>query len=461
MKHGPAVSNFIQNMTCTLWKKLQGIGMAKAFGGLSLIILLMHLHTSLTLGAAPTGYVDAASFGYTQLDATNALQAAINTGMNVYVADVGHNWIVRPLKLTNSNQQILFENGVVIEAMRGAFLSKTDSLFYASYNVTNISLVGYGARLVMHQEDYSQSPYAFSEHRAGISLGSASNVTVAGLTIKDTGGDGIYVGGSSDSANMGLPAINITIKDVTIDNAYRNGISVVDAKNVTIDNAVILNTSGTKPQAGIDLEPDLPSQVLENITIKNSIINANASQGILVSLYNMPGGAVAPITGSVDHVTIMGNGEEGILMTKVAPGFTITNSLILDNGGPGVAGVSLDIGEASGSSRNAITFSNLHNNAGGATSGWIALGTGSQMSAPLFHSTNPSDPHYMCLAQSTTELITHGANDGTYMGARPVYVPEPNLGAVVAGAAIAFCVLRRRRSTKKHVTRCKTTQLSI
>src|SRR5690606_5152440 len=106
-----------------------------------------------------------------------------STGMNVYVPDVGHNWVVRPLTLTNSNQQILFENGVVIEAMRGAFLSKTDSLFYASHNVTNVSLVGYGASLVMHQDDYGQSPYAFSEHRAGISLGSVSDITIAGLTI--------------------------------------------------------------------------------------------------------------------------------------------------------------------------------------------------------------------------------------------------------------------------------------
>ncbi|HEX7010862.1 MAG TPA: hypothetical protein VF184_12840, partial [Phycisphaeraceae bacterium] len=43
----------------------------------------------LTSAAAPPGYVDASAFGYDAADATAALQAAIDTGSNVYVPNMG------------------------------------------------------------------------------------------------------------------------------------------------------------------------------------------------------------------------------------------------------------------------------------------------------------------------------------------------------------------------------------
>ena len=42
----------------------------------------------------PPGYVDASSYGYNATDATAALQAAINTGQNVFVPDMGTDWFI-------------------------------------------------------------------------------------------------------------------------------------------------------------------------------------------------------------------------------------------------------------------------------------------------------------------------------------------------------------------------------
>ena len=82
-------------------------------------------------------------------------------------------------------------------------------------------------------------------------MSNVTDCTIDGLTIKDTGGDGIYVGAASDSWSQ-----NVTIKNVVVDNAYRNGISVISIDGILIDNAVIVNTGGTLPQTGIDFEPN-------------------------------------------------------------------------------------------------------------------------------------------------------------------------------------------------------------
>ena len=47
---------------------------------------------------APPGYVDASSFGFNPIDATAALQAAIDTGSNVYVPNMASDWIVTPIR---------------------------------------------------------------------------------------------------------------------------------------------------------------------------------------------------------------------------------------------------------------------------------------------------------------------------------------------------------------------------
>ena len=52
-------------------------------------------------------------------------------------------WIVTPIKAA-SNQEIVFEKGVVVEAKRGEFKGRKDSLFSIRLK-ENVSLIGYGA----------------------------------------------------------------------------------------------------------------------------------------------------------------------------------------------------------------------------------------------------------------------------------------------------------------------------
>ncbi|MFW6155802.1 MAG: hypothetical protein ACOC7J_00670, partial [Armatimonadota bacterium] len=162
-------------------------------------------------------------WGFDEEDSTEALQAAINSGVEkLIVEDMGSPWIVTPIELV-SNQEIVFEEGCEILAKRGEFKARKDSLFTAR-EVENVTIRGYGATFRMWQEDYDNPDlYEKAEWRHCLSIRGSKNIEVFGLTLRDSGGDGIYIGrGGPDHTNF-----NVHIKDVVCDNNYRQGISVI------------------------------------------------------------------------------------------------------------------------------------------------------------------------------------------------------------------------------------------
>lgn len=114
----------------------------------------------------------------------------------------------------------------------------------------------------------------------GISIKGAENVRVEYSLIQDCWGDGLYIG-KTEKKNFSK---NITIKNVEFQNNRRQGISVISAINLSIINPVISNTNGTKPASGIDLEPNHPSEYLQNIKIVNPSTNNNEGYGLLFAI---------------------------------------------------------------------------------------------------------------------------------------------------------------------------------
>ena len=220
----------------------------------------------------------AAWWGFDASDATPCLQAAIDSGAKkLIVSNMGRDWIITPITL-RSDQEIFFEPGVVVTAKKGAFHGTHDSLFKAM-DASNITIGGYGATLRMHKPDYMSKAYRKAEWRSGIYLDSCTNVLIYGLTIRDTGGDGVYLG----STGRGYGDA-ITIRDVIFDNNYRQGISVISAQNLLIENCVLKDTSGTGPAAGIDLEPDGPTNRMINVIVRNCVFENNQGPGFTISM---------------------------------------------------------------------------------------------------------------------------------------------------------------------------------
>ena len=222
-------------------------------------------------------------WGFDPEDATKALQAAIDSGAKkVIVSNMGKPWIVSKTIILRSDQEVVFEEGVIVEAKRGAFLGRGDCLFLAALQ-KNISLIGYGATLRMRKQDYTKPPYEKAEWRHVLSIRSCENVRIYGLRLASSGGDGIYLG----VAKRGIPNKNVHIKDVVCVDNHRQGISVISAEDVLMENVVMEDTSGTPPMAGIDFEPNEQTERLSNIVMRNCVSRNNVGDGFAFYLHNL------------------------------------------------------------------------------------------------------------------------------------------------------------------------------
>lgn len=222
---------------------------------------------------------NAAWWGFRMGDSTAALQAALDSGARaIRIPFMGEPWIARPLHL-RSNQEVTFEPGALLLAKRGAFLGKSDSLLSAD-GLSNLTLRGYGATLRMWKRDYEHPPYAKAEWRMGVAIRGCKNVLIEGLRVESTGGDGFYV----DAGGERLWSENVLIRNCVADDNYRQGISVISAVNLLVENCIFSNTGDTAPEAGIDLEPDSSNQRLINCVIRNCRFENNRGHQMLVYL---------------------------------------------------------------------------------------------------------------------------------------------------------------------------------
>ncbi len=221
-------------------------------------------------------------WGFDEEDATECLQDAISSGTNMlYVPDMGSPWYIEPIFL-ESNQEIIFESGVMIMAKEGAFQGGGDALFSIK-DKKNIVLKGYGTVFEMRKEDYMNSSYSKAQWRHTLQIRGSINVKVLGLELRKSGGDGIYIGtGSKDLEGSINYSKDILIKDVILNDHYRQGISVISVENLLIENCIIVNTYGHSPEAGIDFEPNNNTERLVNCVVRNCEITNNSGSGILI-----------------------------------------------------------------------------------------------------------------------------------------------------------------------------------
>ena len=113
------------------------------------------------------------------------------------------------------------------------------------HDVSNVTIVGWGATWRMRRADYADNrTYTHSEWRAGLVLTHASDIHIVGLTITDTGGDGIYI----------IRSRNLLIDSVVLERCYRQGLSVIAATDMLVTNSTFSNTGqGTVNATGAQL----------------------------------------------------------------------------------------------------------------------------------------------------------------------------------------------------------------
>jgi hypothetical protein len=276
-------------------------------------------------------------------DSSGAIQEAINSGdTRIVIPMVSKPWLIaRGLQARRANQTIYLEKGVELLAAEGAFKTLYESLF--TFYADNITLSGYGATFRMRKKEYQNSSlYAASEWRHTINVRGARNFIIEGLTLKESGGDGILVGHGESEENQ-IPERRYSsgiIRDVVAISNHRQGISIVSAKDLLVQNSIFRDTSGTLPESGVDIEPDHPWQVISGIKFKDCQFINNAGSGIQLWMGFYHGDGLTDIAVSFERSKVLSNKENGVLVQdanvkqlKTAPGLIAFTDTFIDGTG--------------------------------------------------------------------------------------------------------------------------------
>jgi len=203
-------------------------------------------------------------------DDTTAIQAAIDEMAGTY----GTVLVPDGIYLVDAEKnRLTLKNAMTLKLSAGAVLkAKANSAkYYSVLMIANVSDVAVlGGTLEGEREDHTGTS---GEGGMGIHISrGAKRITISGVTARKMWGDGFYVEGATD----------VTFCSVTADDNRRQGLSIIDADGVLVTNSAFKNSHGTRPGAGIDLEPDRADQRIRNIRIENSQFLNNAGAGILI-----------------------------------------------------------------------------------------------------------------------------------------------------------------------------------
>ena len=271
-------------------------------------------------------------FGFSAEDSTSFLQAALDSGLPEIVIDVQPTpWVSRPL-FARSNQRIVFEKGVVLQAKRGEFWYISDCLFTIG-DCKDVTVVGNGAVLRMWREDYAFGKdkrgrdYRRGEWRHALAIRGSRRVIVDGLRLEDSGGDGIVI---SKGRKTHEESREITIRNCVCDRNHRQGLSIISGENLLVEDCRFMNTKGTPPEDGVDVEPNKPGELLTNVILRNCVSENNAGKGFEAALSHLRKGT--PVSVRFENCRSVGDRWGAKIRTKVRPskGDYPTGSVVYD-----------------------------------------------------------------------------------------------------------------------------------
>ncbi|MCP1997431.1 right-handed parallel beta-helix repeat-containing protein [Flavobacterium sp. HSC-61S13] len=222
------------------------------------------------------GFIEVSNYlpkGYSKrgnIDYTIYIQKALDENPNLVFPDFPI--LVNQLGLElQSNSKIFFREKSKITIEPNSLTN------YSIFNLKNISNVAiYNPRLVGDKYAHLSSK---GEWGMGINIVGSQNIKIFNPIISKCWGDGIYINDFD-----GIKSKNILIEGGIVDDNRRNGISVISGENISINDIVLSNTSGTLPMAGIDLEPNHNHEELKNIVLKNIVSYNNGDAGFLIFL---------------------------------------------------------------------------------------------------------------------------------------------------------------------------------
>ncbi|MDD5597976.1 MAG: right-handed parallel beta-helix repeat-containing protein [Victivallaceae bacterium] len=268
-------------------------------------------------------------------DNTQTLQNALDSGVQrIIIPYKATPWISGPLFL-RSNQEIILEKGAVLQAKDDAFY-EAGSKFLNLNQIENVTIRGDSASIRMNRGRYLLPPFYQSGLRHLIDIKGCKNIKIIGLSLTDAGGDAICISGGSEQ----YYAENILLRDVKCQRNFRQGLSVISAKNLTAENCLFAESGGAPPAAGVFLNPESDRDRLENLVFQNCRMKNNNGEGFLLYALNLTENAV-PFSIKMQTCVIDGSWQAGLGIGGITwdgPDgiFDIINCEIKNTVGPGI-----------------------------------------------------------------------------------------------------------------------------
>lgn len=316
-----------------------------------------------------TGYLPQGYSKNGDTDYTSYIQQGINENSAIIMPDfpilINENGLA-----LKSNQKVLFQKNSKLIMKPNA---KDRNGMLNLFNIQNVDL--YYPTIIGDKHKHLSTS---GEWGMGIYILSSSNVNIMGSYVESFWGDGICIGGRNNTSSSG-----ITIKNIILKDNRRNGITIGGVSNLLLENAYIAYTTGTNPQAGIDVEPDSNSYDVKNIKLNNIETEKNGNYGIIISPGNMIGKQQKDISIAINN--FKDNGSKiglGLAVTRDKPNLqfpqlggniSINNFSSQNNstakfrsfkGASHQVSVKMDFGKLSAASRSTVNYDQkLKNNA--------------------------------------------------------------------------------------------------
>ncbi len=149
-----------------------------------------------------------------------------------------------------------------------------------------------------------------------VTIANSSNITLKNMILKDAWGDGLYI-------NRG---VNINTQNLICDNNRRQGISVIRVDGYHSLNDKLINTNGTAPESGIDIEPNTSADFIKNVILENLYTENNNGCGVDIHL------ATLDSTSDPVSIKVINHHDKGsITGEKITHPATIRHSIITEN----------------------------------------------------------------------------------------------------------------------------------
>jgi hypothetical protein len=177
--------------------------------------------------------------------------------------------------------------GAGLEIPSGVTLNATGSTIYLvenSRSAYDMIRLASGASIVggVIVGDLERHTGTKGEWGMCLSVRGVSDVAIRQTKVSGCWGDGIYVGAAGVK-----PSTRVLIESVEASGNRRNNISIVAADGFIVRDTFVHDAKGTRPEAGIDLEPN-PGNFVRNGEISNVRSERNGHLGLVMSGFAGP-----------------------------------------------------------------------------------------------------------------------------------------------------------------------------